>query len=436
MKSKACKLERRRKKLNKQIQRTREATEEQQTSIRSAINTLGIPPRLRACVQHVVQTNPLPKVGVDLAERPSKGMQAVRKELLHVLERSSFFSPYLGEAFPSAHYLRYVFPVAERVRRLSKHSEFASCLGAMKERVDLILSNETLSQAMNTLYRDLHWILMENSRINRQLYSLSVDELYSTTNLWYVRFKLYETPAEQGIANLDGKARPVLRSGEPRSTGAIEWATWNSSTLGIAGEVKFYPVFIQNHALEKLYGRSSRLGVAILEEAAVHAYLCRSLQKPVFASQAKMAPDHWLVEYRFNGQKLGYLVATLCEAKIVIKTFLFLTMNGTPEGDALYRRLKLSRRDKEYFGLDSLQAFVDSDLGKDPELQRIFRECGCQQLFECGDRDLLDGPRFAFAADLKSFLGPARLVRKAAISQNNRQPDWIVPQGKGGTGSS
>ena len=53
-----------------------------------------------------------------------------------------------------------------------------------------------------------------------------------------------------------------------------------------------------------------------------------------------------------------------------MKTFLFLTMQGTPEARCLRRKLGLSRADIEYFKLDNCFTLACSDLGEDPELKR------------------------------------------------------------------
>ena len=45
------------------------------------------------------------------------------------------------------------------------------------------------------------------------------------------------------------------------------------------------------------------------------------------------------------------------EDSVLIHTFLFLTMDGTPEGTELWRQLRLSRGDKAYLGLDDIVTF-------------------------------------------------------------------------------
>ena len=52
---------------------------------------------------------------------------------------------------------------------------------------------------------------------------------------------------------------------------------------------------------------------------------------------------------------------------IFVRTFLFLTMQGTPEAKCLREKLGLSRSDIEYYKLDHFFTLSHSDLGLDPD---------------------------------------------------------------------
>ena len=109
------------------------------------------------------------------------------------------------------------------------------------------------------------------------------------------------------------------------------------------------------------------------------------------------------MEYRLGGHKLGYLLGEVVDGVILIETALFLTMNGTPEGDLLWARLGLRREDKEYLRLDDPATFVASDVRFDPELVKILTECGCGHLF-----NLLKNP----VPEERSLKGCAADIRK------------------------
>jgi len=55
-----------------------------------------------------------------------------------------------------------------------------------------------------------------------------------------------------------------------------------------------------------------------------------------------------LVSFSLFDKKLGYLVCGLFEAKIVIRSFLFVTNDGTPKGKRLSELTQLQRLDKKY----------------------------------------------------------------------------------------
>lgn len=86
---------------------------------------------------------------------------------------------------------------------------------------------------------------------------------------------------------------------------------------------------------------------------------------------------------------------------MVVRTFLFLTMDGTPEGDALQRTLRLARDDKGYLGLDDFRMFLSTDLTLDDRLAEILAGRGCGGLFELG-RQVGAGARKAGQAELVS----------------------------------
>ncbi|NJO89402.1 MAG: hypothetical protein HC831_10930 [Chloroflexia bacterium] len=82
-----------------------------------------------------------------------------------------------------------------------------------------------------------------------------------------------------------------------------------------------------------------------------------------------------------EGYKLGYFSAEAIEGMIVIKTFLFLTNGGTPEGQKLEKICGLKKQDKKYWAIDKLSTFKNSDIAKTPELKSLFLEAGCSDLF-------------------------------------------------------
>jgi hypothetical protein len=107
------------------------------------------------------------------------------------------------------------------------------------------------------------------------------------------------------------------------------------------------------------------------------AYHC--LREPKLIPQG---PGNWLVEFRVSGKRLGYFTAVQIEGRILITTFLFLTMRHTPEGRRIRQRLGLRAEQIEWLRMDTLPYFIQSDAAEDSELRAILTECGCGHLFE------------------------------------------------------
>ena len=194
---------------------------------------------------------------------------------------------------------------------------------------------------------------------------------------------------------LDGALRPMFRVAS--TTSSISWISWKAAHLGRAeGEYPEYPVYIQSHALRQLHARANLPAAAPY----IEAWLAESLTNPNIVERRG---QELLVEYRIAQHRIGYLVVTPLEDLIAVRTFLFLTMEGTPEARRLKHRLGLARRDTEWVGLHELAAFTQTDLKDDPVLRALMEECGCGHLFslEAGDCALEPKP---LATELRRFL--------------------------------
>ncbi|MDR1372651.1 MAG: hypothetical protein LBJ17_05950 [Dysgonamonadaceae bacterium] len=133
-------------------------------------------------------------------------------------------------------------------------------------------------------------------------------------------------------------------------------------------------VYIQNHALDRLSERSS-----CPFPHWIRAYLVDAFMNPVIT---KMTENKFLIEYRMVGIKIGYLLATLVDGDLLIRTFLFITHNGTPEGKNLEKATGLKKEDKKYLLMDNIRTLANSDIDQNPEMQKIFLQAGLGSLLE------------------------------------------------------
>ncbi|MRX46935.1 hypothetical protein [Pedobacter puniceum] len=146
--------------------------------------------------------------------------------------------------------------------------------------------------------------------------------------------------------------------------------------LGITDSQDALPVYIQQHALLRMAERLSMQNGLILFTISLFFN-----GKP----NAIHTKSGHLITFDYNEKKLGYLVVDLIDHKIIIKTFLFLTNDGTPEGEKLASITKLKKLDKKFLDLDTLKGISKLAIKEHSELYKLFSEAGCADLFELTD---------------------------------------------------
>jgi hypothetical protein len=123
--------------------------------------------------------------------------------------------------------------------------------------------------------------------------------------------------------------------------------------------------------------------------------------------------------------RVGYWCVRFDGQQFVADTFLFLTMEGTPEGDQLWRKLRMRRADRERTDLDKLPTFVASDIREDTELVDILTDCGCGDLFKLADALQTESHIAGSAAYFRSYVGSNRVQQALARirDQSSQRPD-------------
>jgi hypothetical protein len=273
---------------------------------------------------------------------------------------------------------------------------------------------EVESEMFTELHREVVVPLVGRSRLDGNLLHarLSMQETFRGRRMVMTLYA--EKPAMKYVRlhnGVGGGSRPMHRVGTPNVWNGIEWTSWSRAVLkghwaeelGIDGDAQ-WPVFVQSHALKQL---RDRLDVYAYADWAEH-WMHQSLANPKIVSRLG---DDLLVAFEVQGKRLGYLVVTPGDGWVGVRTFLFLTMAQTPEGKLLERRLKLTRDEVTYWRLHELSRFTQTDLKDDPELRRLFSECGCGQLFELAEDEYALVPTAQtitpFAAELKQYVGVA-----------------------------
>lgn len=172
---------------------------------------------------------------------------------------------------------------------------------------------------------------------------------------------------------LDGVPRKAYRVGWCRVDGTVEW--------GVLDYKKWeYKVYIQNHAMEALEKR-----IDILKLPRLRYFLSKS----VIRANLRFFDGKYLLEFLMDGVKFGYFVCTFSGSCIILRTFLFITYDGTPEGNGLNSRLDLDRLSKNYMGLEKLSSYErvmeDEDLKENLPLTQKHRDLTRKELRELMD---------------------------------------------------
>jgi len=206
--------------------------------------------------------------------------------------------------------------------------------------------------------------------------------------IWFAH-EYKEHPSGHGLDNLvivhirkpeikyfktaDG-SRPAFRVSWGTDLSGFQEAYVKPTDLGFESVFSKIPfkVYIQAHAFTRLSERIDRL-----EHFNQQITMLMSLINPTFI---KTDENKYLLAYTFCSLKLGYFVCEYIDGDILIKTFLFITNNGTPEGKKLYELSGLGKLDKKYLAIDKLSSFISSDIGENEKLKTMFEQAGCGQL--------------------------------------------------------
>jgi hypothetical protein len=172
---------------------------------------------------------------------------------------------------------------------------------------------------------------------------------------------------------VDSAVRKVYRCTRPRADRGIREISWDCARLKIEGRSDVLPVFIDRHAINRLEERVPLRG----QVSFLHRVMVASLEDPALTPRGN---GTYLVDFGDGDFHFGYFVAEVLPDLVLVRTFLFLTMQGTPEAELLREKLGLSRSDVERYKLDHFWTLTASDLAVDPLMSRVLAECGCSHL--------------------------------------------------------
>jgi hypothetical protein len=203
-------------------------------------------------------------------------------------------------------------------------------------------------------------------------------EQFGGTNEIHVH-RLSHTTALQDV---DGKKRTVVRMGVPSAAkiDEFDWISIRPSELGMTdvNDDTALPIYAQQHALERFEER------AVFWRGYVQAYIGYVIREGLANTIVKK--DYVLLECYLANHKVGYFVISLQRDKWLIRTFLFLTNSGTPEGNRLEEMTKLKLLDRKHLMIDCIDAFLLYDISGDKGLRKLFNKAGCGSLMQYADQ--------------------------------------------------
>jgi hypothetical protein len=177
---------------------------------------------------------------------------------------------------------------------------------------------------------------------------------------------------------IDGISRTAYRVGwaEYRVRLGFRYASLTPEQLQINMLTKDFqmPVFIQSHAIQRLLERLDNVVPGLIFVNVLHA-----VKYELSVHRDKNGTI--MLAMHLQKLKVGYLVADIIDRCVVLRTFLFLTQFGTPEGDKLKTMTGLEKLDSNYFDITKLSTFLESDIPKNEKLKALFIEAGCESLF-------------------------------------------------------
>jgi len=236
---------------------------------------------------------------------------------------------------------------------------------------------EQIGIAKESLLDSLSYFSIIGSSIPDKIYWMELNENAKETDPRMRRYVTIHTVKAQSVSvKHKNNSRPAYRVGVPMANEGIRWLTMAPASWGSVDENadQNLDVYIQSHALNRMHERIDGLPIQMC---------ILNLFVSIISNPRVLIRDNdFLIEYKIEGLKVGYVVASLHKKIIVIRTFLFITYNGTPEGQKLSEITGLGKLDKKYLAIDKLSSFYSSDIRENPLVADIFSRAGCADLLQ------------------------------------------------------
>ena len=365
-----------------------------------------------------LRTSPRPEIALDAQAAQDRRAPDIRAAVDNALDEINAFEldvPAFDAEVSIAEFFMCVEPLCEVLRIPEAISECPP-LARLEERLKPILDEPDEVVRICAL-AGLQFVLSGYSRIDTALFRCQYEREQLPHERHRARIHVHKHPAN--VIRIDRYNRDPIRAfraGGVLSGEDMEWIAWEPAIVGLKQPHGRYPVFVSSHALRK---HDDRVSFVSPHDNSC-TWISLSLHEP---KVAKTMPDGaMLVIHDIMDYRVGYWCVRFDGRQFVADTFLFLTMEGTPEGDELWQKLRMRRADREWTGLDELLTFMASDVRGDAELVDILKECGCGHLFDLAEKLHVPPLIKGSAASIREYVGPKRLQRALAGFRNKPRP--------------
>ncbi|MBK3519543.1 hypothetical protein [Carboxylicivirga marina] len=223
---------------------------------------------------------------------------------------------------------------------------------------------------------DIFCTIIRYSNPTKAYYSAHVEENYTNQYNQSLELtpKICAVPIRKKKYKIKGQIRTIYQMGKMYGNNQFEWISVNyrNPDLNISSVAPKLNLYIQTHAIKRM---SERLDIT--DEQSINFFLWKNTCDNFEIIKHK---NTLLAPVKIYDIKIGYFVVEPIDDMLIIKTFLFITHNCTPEGDKLKGLTGLGKNDISYWKIDRLSTFVNLDEEKYPKLMQLFTDAGMQDL--------------------------------------------------------
>ncbi|WP_256002709.1 hypothetical protein [Pedobacter deserti] len=235
-------------------------------------------------------------------------------------------------------------------------------------------SHDLIMDMMATLMQDVTLFL---SDYNRSIIKADINQTAACNMLsQHNDIMIHEFKTEKSSMIIDGEKRVVYRLGWVDPELKQVWSKIKPSQLGFQSRGIDMPldVYIQQHALNRLQERID------ITPGIMHSIVFLTFEQDDIEYHRENSRS--LVPFYISDEKVGYLLVTLDDNRFIIRTFLFLTNDNTPEGRKLQKLIDLEKEDKKHLMIDKLSTFNAYHIHQNEKLSKLFTDAGCGSLLK------------------------------------------------------